>query len=52
MYHKGLEYIRDEKVDRSVEGTILSAAQLNAWIITVVECFKERETRGGHCQKK
>lgn len=51
MYHEILGYISDELEENLVEGMILSSVRLDAWIITVVHCFAERRTRGGHNQK-
>lgn len=35
-----------------MEGPLLSFVQLEAWVVTVIECFLERKTSGGHRQKE
>lgn len=49
--HEFLGYIADESEARLVEGTVSSLTKLDAWIITLVQCFAEQEVRGRHRQK-
>lgn len=51
IYCDFLGYIVDKVEAKLVQGTTLSLASLDAWTITVVQCFAEQEFRGGQCQK-
>lgn len=48
IHQEFLGYIPDEIENKSVKGTILSVARLDAWIVFVGECFAEQTAWAGH----
>lgn len=50
VYHYFLEYTANKAEEKTVKGTILFLAGLDAWTIAVLQSFAEQETRGVHPQ--